>query len=64
MEKIEVGQEREFIERAHLDGRVIEKGTRVRVGLVTEELLEANVMVIRNGTARDIDDGEAPADGP
>jgi len=50
MEKIEVGQEREFIERAHLDGRVIEKGTRVRIGFVTEELLEANVMVIVLGT--------------
>ena len=50
MEDIEVGQELEFFEPAHLDDRVIEKGTRVRVGYITEELLEPRVIVVVLGT--------------
>ena len=46
MDKIEVGQEREFINRTDLDGRVIEKGTRVRVVFVVDEALEQTVTVV------------------
>ena len=46
MLKIEVGQELEFFEPAQLGGTMIEKGTRVRIGFVTKELLEPHVMVI------------------
>ena len=51
MDKLEVGQELEFIESAHAAGRVIEKGTRVRVGFVEDELLESEVMVVVLGTS-------------
>jgi hypothetical protein len=50
MHKIQVGQELEFIEPAHVDDRLIEKGTRVRVGYVEDEALESNVMVVVLGT--------------
>jgi len=50
MDAIDVGQELEFIEPAHAEGRVIEKGTRVRVGFVEGELLESNITVVVLGT--------------
>jgi hypothetical protein len=43
---IAVGQELEFIEPAHVSGRVIEKGTHVRVGFILDELLESEVTVV------------------
>jgi len=46
MGTIEIGQKFEFIEPAHLDGGVIKKGTRVRVGLVSKELLGSYVTVV------------------
>jgi len=49
MDELEVGQELEFFEPAHLDGRVIAKGTRVRIGFITKELLEPNVIVLLLG---------------
>jgi hypothetical protein len=51
MDKIEVGQEREFINRADLDGKVIDKGTRVRVGFVEDDGLEQTVTVVVLGRA-------------
>jgi hypothetical protein len=50
MLRIQVGQELEFIESAHVDDRLIEKGTRVRVGYIEDEALESNVMVVVLGT--------------
>jgi len=49
MHQIEVGQELEFIEPAHVDGKTIEKGTRVRVGFVLDEVLESKVTVVLLG---------------
>jgi hypothetical protein len=46
MDQIEVGQEFEFIKPAELDGRLIEKGTRVRVGFVINDGLEQTVTVV------------------
>ena len=46
MGKIEIGQELEFFEATRLDGMVIEKGTRVRVGYVEKDLLEEHVVVV------------------
>jgi len=50
MGKIEIGQELEFFEPARLDGRIIEKGTRVRVGHVEKDLLDEHVLVVLLGT--------------
>jgi len=50
MGKIEIGQELEFFEPARLDGKVIEKGTRVRIGHVEKDLLEEHVTVVVLGT--------------
>ena len=50
MGKLEIGQELEFFKAAHLDGRVIQKGTRVRVGYVEKDLLEEHVVVVVLGT--------------
>ena len=46
MFKLEIGQHLEFIEPARVDGRAIAKGTRVRVGHITEELTEPKVTLI------------------
>ena len=46
MDRFQVGEELEFIEPAHVDGRLIEKGTKVRVGYIEDEVLEATVMVV------------------
>ena len=44
---LEIGQELEFIEPAHTEeGVLIPKGTRVRVGFIMPELLEANVTLL------------------
>ena len=53
MDKIEIGQEREFFEATQLDGKVIDKGTRVRVGYIVRSLHEARVIVV-------VLDAEAP----
>jgi len=50
MDKLEVGQEFEFIEPAHVNDRVIAKGTRVRVGQVMTEVLEPEVMLVVIGS--------------
>ena len=50
MGKIEIGQDLEFFEPARLDGRIIEKGTRVRVGHVEKDLLDEHVLVVLLGT--------------
>ena len=49
MLQIEVGQELEFIEPAHVDDRIIEKGARVRVGFVLDEVLEPKVTIVLLG---------------
>jgi hypothetical protein len=46
MFNLEIGQELEFIEPVHTEGRVIPRGTRVRVGAVMAELLEPEVMLV------------------
>jgi hypothetical protein len=46
MHTLEVGQELEFIEPATAHGRVIEKGTRVRVGHIMTEVQEPDVTLI------------------
>jgi hypothetical protein len=51
MQTIEVGQELEFIEPATVDNRVIEKGTRVRVGHIMTELQEPEVTLVVLGGA-------------
>jgi len=49
MFSLEVGQELEFIAPAHVDGLVIAKGTRVRVGAIMSELLDSNVTLVVHG---------------
>lgn len=49
MFSLEVGQELEFIEPAHVDGQLIGKGTRVRVGAIMSELLDSNVTLVVHG---------------
>lgn len=46
MFKIEIGQELEFIEPAHVDDRVIDKGTRVQVGHIMMELTEPKITIV------------------
>jgi hypothetical protein len=46
MFNLEIGQELEFIEPVHTEGRVIPRGTRVRVGAVMAELLEPEIMLV------------------
>jgi len=47
MLNLEIGQELEFVESAHTaDGTEIPKGTRVRVGAFTAELLESKVTLV------------------
>jgi len=46
MFNLKVGQELEFIEAAHADDRLIPKGTRVRVGFMMDEMLEAKVTLV------------------
>lgn len=48
--QIEVGQELEFIEPAHVDNRTIAKGTRVRVGFVLNDVVEPKVTIVLLGT--------------
>lgn len=48
---LEIGQELEFIEPTTVEGQVIEKGTRVRVGHIMSEIQEADVtLVVLNKT--------------
>lgn len=55
MFNLEIGQELEFIEPAHVDDRVLQKGTRVRVGAIMNELLEPNVtLVVLGGKSPEI----------
>lgn len=49
MFNLEVGQELEFVESASTEGRVIPKGTRVRVGFIMPELLEQKVTLVLLG---------------
>jgi len=46
MLNLEIGQELEFIEPVHIEGRVIPQGLRVRVGAVMAELLEPKVTLV------------------
>ncbi len=55
MFNLEVGQELEFLEPANANGRLIAKGTRVRVGAITGELLEPEVtLVILGGKSPEV----------
>ena len=49
MFSLEVGQELEFFAPVHVDGQLIAKGTRVRVGAIMSELLDSNVTLIVHG---------------
>jgi hypothetical protein len=50
MFNLEIGQELEFIEPATtMEGRVIPKGTRVRVGSIMSEVLEQKVTLVLHG---------------
>jgi hypothetical protein len=51
MYKIEIGQELEFIEPATVNGHVIEKGTRVRVGHIMTGVQEEEVTLVILGGA-------------
>jgi len=46
MIQIKVGQELKFIEPVNVDGRTIERGTRVRVGFILDEIVEPQVTVV------------------
>jgi hypothetical protein len=46
MDRIKVGDVLEFVEPAHVDGKTIARGTKVRVGYIEEEVLEPNVTVV------------------
>lgn len=46
---LQIGQELEFIEPVRIDGQVIGKGSRVRVGLIEDEVVGAKVMVVMLG---------------
>jgi len=50
MNRIDIGQEFEFIEPTSLGERMIDKGTRVRVGYVERRLPEPIVTVVLLGT--------------
>jgi hypothetical protein len=50
MDRIEVGQEFEFVQPVEIDGHKIAQGTRVRVGYVENELFESKVIVVVLGT--------------
>lgn len=54
MFSLEVGQELEFVAPAQVNGQLIAKGTRVRVGAIMSELLDSNVTLV-------IHDGKPPA---
>jgi len=45
MDKLAIGQDREFFEATQSDGKVIDKGTRVRIGYIVRSLHEARVIV-------------------
>ena len=50
MFNLEIGQELEFIEPAlTMEGRVIPKGTRARVGAIMSEVLEQKVTLVLHG---------------
>ncbi len=49
MFSLEVGQELEFIAPAHVDGLLLAKGTRVRVGAIMSELLDTKVTLVIHG---------------
>ena len=50
MFNLEIGQELEFIEPAlRMEGRVIPKGTRARVGAIMSEVLEQKVTLVLHG---------------
>lgn len=43
------GQELEFVQPAQVDGKQIAKGTRVRVGTITSDLLDPKVTLVVHG---------------
>ena len=49
MLKLELGQELEFVTDANVEGRLVAKGTRVRVGHVMTELIEPKVTLVLLG---------------
>ena len=46
MFNLAVGQELAFVKSATVDGLVIPKGTRVRVGAILSELLDSNITLV------------------
>jgi hypothetical protein len=49
---IEVGQLLEFIEPVNVEGRVIERGTRARVGYILTEVVEPKLTLVLLGAGK------------
>jgi hypothetical protein len=46
---IKVGQVLEFVDRVTVDGRVIERGTRARIGAILTEVMEPKLTLVLLG---------------
>jgi hypothetical protein len=49
---IKVGQVLEFVEPVNVEGRIIERGTRARVGYILSEVMEPKVTLVLLGTEK------------
>ena len=49
---IKVGQVLEFVDSVDVDGRVIKRGTRARVGYILKEVMEPKLTLVLLGTER------------
>lgn len=49
---IKTGQVLEFVEPVTVEGRVIERGTRVRVGYIEPQVMESKLTLVILGTAQ------------
>ena len=49
---IKVGQLLEFLEPVNVEGRIIERGTRARVGYILTEVLEPKLTLVLLGAAK------------
>jgi hypothetical protein len=49
---IKVGQVLEFVDSVDVDGRVIKRGTRGRVGYILKEVMEPKLTLVLLGTER------------
>ena len=49
---IKVGQLLEFVDPVNVDGRLIERGTRARVGHILTEVMEPKLTLVLTSTAK------------